>query len=316
MKNYITLFSLIIGPAFFLSCDKESNPMFPKGLSANEKINLYFPGDPLLYEDTVVFSSNSNSDRNVLIEDYTGVRCNNCPPAAIIAKGIETANTNRAFVLSVHAGGGANTFQYPIDGFDYTTEAGTEYSNLISGGIAGNPSGLISRTIPPSTSSLWVSSSSWGAQTTEVLTANDLMANIQIQAEYYPETKGVFVHYEVEALQDLDPNTKILIFLAEHKVISAQKLEDSSTDPDYEHHNVLSGVLSSNNSGDVINSSGLLIGEKKQGLVINGLDELNSNREIVSDGENDIVIFALVVNSDTFEVLQVVTQDVEINKQL
>ena len=155
-----------------------------------------------------------------------------------------------------------------------------------------------------------------GAQVNDLLTANDLKVNIQIQAEYYPATRGVFVHYEVEALEDLGPEVKVLVFVAEHKVISPQKLEDSSTGELYEHHNVLSGNLTKSGYGDVLNPEGLLTGEKTSGLVINGLDEMNDRRTIIEDGGDDLVVFALVVNSTTLEVLQVVEQDVQIDKQL
>ena len=317
MKNYIKILMVSFGLFSLMSCDKEENPMYPQGLSDNELINLYFPGDPTLYEDSITFSDNTNSDRNVLIEDFTGHLCNNCPPAAVIAKGIEDANPGRAFVLSVHAGGANNTFQTVTGKFDvdYTTDAGTSASVDISG-FVGNPSGMVSRSIPASASSPWTFKDDWNNQVNDLITTNDLKANIQLQAEFYPETKGVFVHYEIEALQDLGTNTRVIIFLAEKKTISPQKMEDNSTNETYEHHNVLSGNLTNGDFGDIINSNGMLTGEKTSGLVINSLNELNDRRVINEDGGNDLIIFGLIVDGDTYEVLQVVEAAVEIDTQL
>ena len=316
MKTLLNILP-VIGLLLFYSCDKEENPMYPKELSDNELINTFYPGEPTLYEDTITFGSNTNVNKNVLIEDYTGHTCNNCPPAAIVAKGLEDANPDRVFVLSVHAGGAENSFQLVSSNFptDFTTDAGTNYTVDIDG-FFGNPSGMVNRGFLSGSSSLWMKSSDWGSKTSELLSANDLKVNLQIQAEFYPETKGVFVHYEIEALQDLGSNAKILVCLAEHKVISPQKLQDQTTNENYEHHNVLSGILSNSNYGDIINSGGLLTGEKSQGLLINGLDEINSKRIINEDGENDLVVFALIVDGTTLEILQVISEDVELNKQL
>lgn len=317
MNNYIKLIFSGIAIILFLSCDKEENPMYPQGLSDNELINLYFPGDPTTYEDSIVFPDNLNTDRNIIIEDFTGHLCNNCPPAAVVAKNIEDANPGRAFVLSVHAGPIGSTFQLAgvVSKFDidYTTDAGTAYATEIPG-LVGNPSGMVSRTIPAST--YWLSKDEWGTQVNSLLSANELKVNIQLQAEFYPDTKGVFVHYEIEALEDLNSNARVIIMLAEKKTISPQKMEDNSTNETYEHHNVLSGNLTNGNFGDIINSTGLLTGEKSSGIVINGLEELNDRRIINEDGENDLIIFGLVVDGDTNEVLQVVEKEVEINKQL
>lgn len=294
--------------------------MYPQEESNNELIVKYFPGKSIDYDTTISssFTQNTNTNRGILIEDYTGHLCNNCPPAAVIAHDLEINNPGVVHVLSVHSGGGANTFQSVTGVFEtnYTTPEGTDYADNIQNGIPANPYGMISRSIPPSTSNAWISKDSWGTQVSELINSNELKANIQMQAEFYPSTKGIFVHYEVEALEDFPANTKFLILVAEHKVISPQKLEDSSTDMEYEHHNVLSGKLSKGNYGDAISTTGLLAGEKSHGLLVNGLEVINTNRVVNSDNENDLVIFGILLNPDTDEIYHVVTQDVEIDKQL
>jgi hypothetical protein len=42
--------------------------------------------------------------KNVLIEEFTGVRCSNCPNGAIVLKNIQTANAPRVLVAKAHVG--------------------------------------------------------------------------------------------------------------------------------------------------------------------------------------------------------------------
>lgn len=313
----------ILSPALLISliisCEKIEKPVIPD--DTEKLIEKFYPGDPAEFEISATFPDNTNTTRNILIEDFTGHLCNNCPAAAIIAKDIEANNLGRVFVIGVHAPGGKNSFQsvtkdYPTD---FTTEAGTAYAKNIPGYV-GNPSGLISR--KNYDGKIWLFKESWGNATNAIKTSNKLIADIQIKVNHYPETGGVFVHYQVEAKQAIDTALKVIVLLVEKKVVSPQKLEDGTKKEDYEHHNVLSGIISgayldetdgsikySSFFGDNIGT--LSNGEKKTGIAINGLNEMNTKRKINADGGNDLTVFALLVNEVSYEIYQVVTQDIE-----
>ncbi|MEO9258461.1 MAG: hypothetical protein ABI207_08765, partial [Crocinitomicaceae bacterium] len=93
---------LIIGFTL-VACDKIKNPYKPvsagstPGTSANDSTNLdstLYPGNWHVYLTTQwpSFTADTNTRRNVLIEDFTGHKCPNCPIAATIAEQIETDN--------------------------------------------------------------------------------------------------------------------------------------------------------------------------------------------------------------------------------
>ena len=88
MKN-IFIFSSIIAFAIF-SCDKVDNAYPAQTYTGGLDPTLY-PGN---ITDYVVptFSPNTNTNRNVLIEDFTGHTCIFCPDAAAEAHNLETAN--------------------------------------------------------------------------------------------------------------------------------------------------------------------------------------------------------------------------------
>ena len=100
MKN-IFIFSSIIAFAIF-SCDKVDNAYPAQTYTGGLDPTLY-PGN---ITDYVVptFSPNTNTNRNVLIEDFTGHTCIFCPDAAAEAHNLETANPGRVFTSTLHTG--------------------------------------------------------------------------------------------------------------------------------------------------------------------------------------------------------------------
>ena len=85
------LFIGLVAATGLTSCDKVEN-IYPEGVSSSElDWSLYPDGDSTHYVDVAnawpTFTANTNSDRNVLIEDFTGHKCVFCPAAADLASG-------------------------------------------------------------------------------------------------------------------------------------------------------------------------------------------------------------------------------------
>lgn len=81
------------------------------------------------------FVSTEVSNKNVVLEEYTGIQCQYCPDGHRIANEIAAAHPGRVFVINVHTGGyAANT---------YTTEFGDALANQT--GLTGYPAGTINR---------------------------------------------------------------------------------------------------------------------------------------------------------------------------
>lgn len=81
------------------------------------------------------FVSTEVSNKNVVLEEYTGINCGYCPDGHRIANEIAAAHPGRVFVINVHAGSyAANT---------YTTQFGNALANQT--GLTGYPAGTINR---------------------------------------------------------------------------------------------------------------------------------------------------------------------------
>jgi hypothetical protein len=116
MKQKINLYAFIISVLLFYSCD-------------NIKEGDYLISMPV----APVY-------KNVLLEDYTGVKCTNCPEAAEIAAELKRTYGDSLIIVSIHAGIHAR----PSGIFaDFRTEAGEAYNTYY--GFSSYPIGLVDR---------------------------------------------------------------------------------------------------------------------------------------------------------------------------
>jgi len=101
MKKILSICVLVVLFVAAVSCDKIDNPHKP-----------YTP---------------TGGNKTVLIKDFTGARCNNCPDAAEAAHELQhQLGENRIFIISVHAG----FLAQPIGQFpDFLTDEGTVWYN-------------------------------------------------------------------------------------------------------------------------------------------------------------------------------------------
>lgn len=95
---------------------------------------------PALMFAQEAFVSQEPSKRNVLFEEFTGVKCGNCPRAHVTEAELLAANPGRLFAVNIHAGG----FATPYAGDpNLQTEDGTMINAHF--GISSYPAAVVSR---------------------------------------------------------------------------------------------------------------------------------------------------------------------------
>ncbi|MDG1148386.1 MAG: Omp28-related outer membrane protein [Crocinitomicaceae bacterium] len=245
------LFIGLVGVLCFTSCDKVENP-FPPTISTELDYTLYPGGDSIAYSATEwpVFTPNTSLLRNVMVEDFTGHQCTYCPIAADTAHAIHGDYPTRAFISTIHAGpDGAGSFQSVTASFpiDWTNPAGIaigEYFGTIPGSdFQGNPRGSVNRILHGGqhTSGVY----EWRAQTETAMTTS-LELNEQAAVNYYPSTRGVFIHSEIEILNPaLTNDLYTVITLMEDSVVAKQKMPDNTIDENYIHRDIMRGTVGS-----------------------------------------------------------------------
>ena len=268
MKNYFYLSILI---TFFLwaSCDKVENA-YPPGVSSGGGLNweLYPDGDSSTYVSNGLwtsFTQNTNTDRNVLIEDFTGHKCIFCPAAATEAENIKDANPGRVYVAGIHTSPfGVGNFQEidpPIYEHDFTCAEGLAIGRYFGDDwpgslFQGNPFGAVSR-VDPNTGQPVTSPTNWASITSQILSTNDLKVNIQADVNYFPSTRGVFLHTELDKIDNsLTNELRVVVYLIEDTIQKPQLFPSPTNDSlEYVHHHVMRGTVDGFSLGQQLDSA-------------------------------------------------------------
>jgi len=296
MKNFIALISIICFLAFF-SCDKVENPI-PVSYDDGLNWDLFPNGDSADYA-WPTWLANTNTYRNVLIEDFTGHLCTNCPAAAVIASSLETNNPGKVFVASIHASpdGSFQEIQPPEFIADFTTDAGNNYTTDMPG-FLGNPMGTINR-LDDGFSGVWYFDSDWALATSNALAA-PLQINLQLQHNHFASTNAIFVHTETEFTTDLDGIYNVVLYLIRDTVIASQKLNTGATEEEYHHHSVLTDNINGTWGTQMVNGT-IAAGEKFYNNFSYQIPSTDSTFSI-----ENLSLITYVCNRETYEILQVI----------
>lgn len=307
-KIHQYIFFLFGATMLFTSCDKVENP-YEKITSINLDTTLYTGSwSDYLANEYPTFANNTNANVNVLIEDYTGHTCFNCPTAADIAHDIHENNPERVFVASIHTGPGSLSFQTADPNSskyftDHTNPDGIAYGEEFEDGFGffGNPQGTVNR--KAGSGQMFSAFGPWQSRTDDILNANVLKADIQSVFNYYPSSNGGYLHVEVEkkTTEAIDMNT--VVYVIQDSLVDWQKMPDNSDNEFYIHRDKHLGSIDDNAFGIPTFNADASSGDKKildysyvlpQGLV-----------------KENMHFLIYVFDTDTYEILQVIKQKVE-----
>ena len=115
--------------------------------------------------------SQNTSNRNALLEEFTGVNCQFCPDGHRIADELVAANPGRVVAVNIHSG------SYASDPTDFRIQDGESLDNTFS--ISGYPTGVVSRAQGNATSSR----GAWAGQISPILSETSYV-NLGMQADW------------------------------------------------------------------------------------------------------------------------------------
>lgn len=198
------------------------------------------PQNPLPTTSDCEGVGNGNGYRRVLLEDFTGFRCPNCPAAADVARQLQSVYCEDLIVVGVHC---TSTFAAPVasppDPFstDFRTVAGETYVG--SFGFTGLPGGLISRREYGGL--LVLGAGSWGEAVADILGDPAQFEILFSQADFNTGTLTLDLEVKVAVLQDVTGDHNLTIYLIEDHIAEAQednRVPGGIVNP-YDHRHVL-----------------------------------------------------------------------------
>ena len=244
------------------------------------------------------FEAVTNHTRKVLVEDYTGHTCGNCPRAAETAASLINTYGEQVVVVAVHVGFFAEPKNYPNGSYatDYRTEAGNELDAYFGNSSAGLPNGLVNRKPFGGSSNAVLSYNSWaGAVAAEVAQAP--VADIYIKPQYDEASNTACADVKVEFLTNLSDEYKLSVLITEDSIVSWQKDYDATPSDisDYVHRHMLRASFNGT-WGEPIGTAPIITGSsdiKRYSVTLNSA--WNSEH---------LHVVAFVYNASTYEVIQ------------
>lgn len=224
--------------------------------------------------------------QRLLIEEFTGNRCTNCPAAAVIAHGIQEYYPGRVIIVGIHAG----QLAAPIPPQNFLTADGMTYFNYF--GLDGVPAALLNRA--HFSGEKWAVDipAKWLTYAIEEL-AKEPCCEVLPTVAYNADTRELTVTTEVEAYDNMPANLNLQVQLVESHIMGVQLMLDGTKNEEYEHNHVFRAAVNGT-WGEAIDS--LPAGEKKSYTCSTTLNE-------AWVAENcHVVVF--VYENDTKRVLQ------------
>lgn len=215
------LLALFCGAILLAGCDKIEGPYY--SIINSEDVTVSFPD-----------VNPSSVYRKVLIEEFTGHRCTNCPAGHQILEQLHQQYGDTLVMAGIHYGSLAK----PI-GTTYSYDFRTEAGNLIGEAynIDAIPKAIVNREMKVGG---W-SREQWASVINEV-DRSKAVAAVQIINEYDPDAMTLKVNTKMTLLEDYTNPLSLVIFMVEDGVVKPQK--DGNQDIlDYTHNHVLRAYL-------------------------------------------------------------------------
>ncbi len=178
------------------------------------------PEDELLIE-----VPNPPMERVVLLEDYTGQKCINCPKAAEEVEILSEIYGENLVVVAIHAG----ALSLPA----MQTEAGNEYFTEFA--IPYNPIGLVNRRVYNGEQTL--DYQKWGEAIADIISIRSDIS-IDIENNYNAAENLLNLSVRVEKKMSAE-NLSLQLWITENNIVAIQAMPNGTNNKDYVHNHVL-----------------------------------------------------------------------------
>lgn len=230
-------------------------------------------------------------ERKVLVEEFTGILCVNCPEGAERLETLLDIHGENLVVVSIHSGFFA--MPHSSSRLDFRTPEAEAIDALI-GPVTAYPSASINRQRFPDESSRIVNATTWAGYILQEL-ARSSPVQMAIRTDFDPENRTLTGTVDLIYFENLDDPSRLTIYLVEDGIIDSQFGEDG-LELDYVHRHVMRKTITPFN-GQVLNNT----------LVSNEIQQVSFSTSVDSSWvfENMSVVALVSKASPDFEVHQV-----------
>ena len=265
------------------------------GLSSCDRVDCpYEEGCEVIptihYEDSL-YTEGQSEQRIVVIEDFTGHKCPNCPDATREIQRMKDACGDQLQAVAIHAGGFADPD--PELGYetDFRSAAGSDYNQFFN--VDGYPQGYVSRVGTNGVPDL-LGYTGWDPRLiSEGLLDMEPIAQIDLTTLWDDSSGTTGVIADLTWLTQPEGDYKVQLLLLESHIIAPQD-DNGAYIANYEHNHVLRAGMN---------------GSWGMPVTITGMGETESFTADQPMGEtwvrSNCEVMAFVYNAMTYEIMQV-----------
>lgn len=189
--------------------------------------------DEVDVNDRTTYVEPVKAQRSVLIEDFTGQSCINCPSATEMIHQLQ-ANPNfgdKIIAVGIHSGGFSKRPPTYTKPFELWTATGDEYFNYWK--ISSQPKGIVNRRAPELDYEVW-------PQAVAAALESKTALEIDIENSYDPQTKKLTINTYLSCLQGTPSvSGKLQLWIVQDNITAMQYFPGNVRDAAYVHNHVL-----------------------------------------------------------------------------
>lgn len=182
------------------------------------------------------------SQKNILVEEFTGAKCVNCPEGAATIAALHEVYGDQIIAVSLYPSQMESLTKPLPMGQDLRTSEATDIFSAFDGPAKGLPAASFDRQ-PIGGSVLQLTPSSWGGAVYDILMNNTTSpVDITLGHEYDPSTRELNLDYTVIYNQAVAQPVTFQFYLVENGIVSAQ-ITQQGIDMNYVNNHVLRQAL-------------------------------------------------------------------------
>lgn len=233
MKSFDKFFLIVATLLLFFSCEEIPPVVSP----------IVNQGDCTAVGDNLV----ANQQRQVIIEEFTGVRCVNCPAGSSLIEDLLDQYGDQLVAVSIHAGFFANPAQESQ--YDFRTEDGDNLLTFL-GGVFGYPAASVNRVLLDGSDELALGSSQWAKVLTDEL-AIPPRVKLYIDKIYDETTLELSIEVSIFPQEDITEDVRLSVFILENNVQDYQ-LTPSGDELDYTHKHIFRDAVTNVDGNPIV----------------------------------------------------------------
>jgi len=177
------------------------------------------------------------SDRVILLEELTGVRCPNCPAGSLKVEDLLQLFEGQIVAMAIHG----DVLSEPLDEskYDFRSADAEELEHYLLP-FWGKPAAAVNRIVSDGQQA-FLNPDTWSGYI-EAELAKEHVLDIQLSTTYDESTRALTVNMGIIPLKDMSGTFNISLAITESHIIDAQ-LNSTVVIPDFEHNHVFREML-------------------------------------------------------------------------